>query len=304
MINSEKFLLRFWGVRGSYPVPGPHTLHFGGNTTCFELLLGDYPLIIDAGTGIINLGSHLIAHSMAANGKPIVATILITHTHHDHTQGFPYFAPNFFGSSILTILGPRTFQRGLEEALSHTVMPPNFPIYLQDMPSLRSMHDLKRTEHVLLNPATGEHHIYDPMRQPPPPHAEKLARLRPLKSQAHPSNGVFLYRIAWQGKSIVVASDIEGYRGVDRHLIEFAHGADILIHDAQYSEPDYLNKQGWGHSTPRMACEVAQLANVKQLILTHHDPTYDDAMVAQLEREAQSYFPKTIAAYEGLEIEL
>lgn len=295
--------LRFWGTRGSYPVPGKHTLRFGGNTTCVELQIGAHPLIIDAGTGIIRLGADLVRRSMQSGGRPIIATLLITHTHHDHLQGFPYFAPNFIGSSIINIIGPRTFQQGLEEVISHTVMPPNFPICLQEMPSLRHMRNLRQTEHILIDPENGHFQIYDPYRESISHHPNAV-KVQPMKSLAHPRNGVYFYRIEWHGKVIVFASDTEGYEGVDQRLVEFARDADVLIHDAHFSPQDYLMRQGWGHSTPQMACGVAQMCGAGRLVLVHHNPAYDDEMVAALERDAQQLFPNTIAGHEGLEIEL
>ncbi|NJL35282.1 MAG: MBL fold metallo-hydrolase, partial [Chloroflexaceae bacterium] len=120
----EQFIVRFWGTRGSYPVPGPHTLRYGGNTTCVELQIGQHTLIIDAGTGIINLGYDLLRRSKENGGIPISATILLTHMHHDHTQGFPFFLPAYQGTSTLHILGPRTFDEELEDTLNHAVLPP------------------------------------------------------------------------------------------------------------------------------------------------------------------------------------
>ncbi len=302
-MERERFLLRFWGARGSYPVPGRHTLRYGGNTTCVELLIRDHPVIIDAGTGLIKLGADLIRRTRQAHSPAIVATMLITHTHHDHLQGFPYFAPNFIGSSVVNIFGPRTFRQSLEEVISHTVMPPNFPVCLHEMPSLRYMRDLKISEHILIDPETGTFTIYDPCHDETPSHAERIF-VRLLRNYAHPRTGVYLYRVEWQGKSVVFASDIEGYAGVDQRLVEFARDTDVLIHDAHFSTEDYLQKQGWGHSTPQMACAVAAQCGAKQLVLVHHNPRYDDDTLAALEQEARQHFANTITAYEGLELAL
>jgi ribonuclease BN (tRNA processing enzyme) len=134
--------------------------------------------------------------------------------------------------------------------------------------------------------------------------------IRIHKSYAHPG-GVYVYRITWRGKSIVYATDTEGYVGMDRRLVQFAKGADVLIHDAQYLEAHYRGQlagfpatQGYGHSTATMACEVAFASEVVQLILFHHDPSYSDAMVAGIEATAKAQFGNTQAAYEGLEFDL
>jgi len=130
------------------------------------------------------------------------------------------------------------------------------------------------------------------------------------KSFAHPG-GVYVYRITWRGKSVVYATDTEGYVGTDRKLVQFAKDADVLIHDAQYSEEHYRGQlagfpstQGYGHSTVTMACEVAASARVGQLILFHHDPSYSDAMITSLEATAKAQFNEARAADEGLELVL
>jgi ribonuclease BN (tRNA processing enzyme) len=134
--------------------------------------------------------------------------------------------------------------------------------------------------------------------------------IRIHRSYAHPG-GVYVYRVTWRGRSVVYATDTEGYVGTDRRLAQFAKDADVLIHDAQYLEAHYRGQlagfpatQGYGHSTATMACEVAFASRVRQLILFHHDPSYSDAMVAGMEATAKSQFAEVRAAHEGLEIEL
>jgi ribonuclease BN (tRNA processing enzyme) len=129
-----------------------------------------------------------------------------------------------------------------------------------------------------------------------------------MRSLAHPNGGVFAYRIEMNGKSVVYATDTEGYVGGDQRVIQFAAGCNLLIHDSQYMPGDYMegktNVQGYGHSTVDMAAEVAKKANVGQLALFHFDPQYDDATIFEMEKRAQAIFKNSIAAYEGLEIEL
>lgn len=296
--------VRFWGTRGSYPTPGPGTLHFGGNTTCVEVQAGALTLIIDAGTGIINLGRDLVRRAQASGGAPMAATLLLTHTHHDHTQGLPYFVPAYLGTSNLHIFGPRTFEAELDQTLRHAVLPPSFPISLEELPAVLTVRSLNETEVILYDPPDPtprvRNRFHDPIDAGP-----DTVEVRALRTYAHPRHGALLYRISWRDKALVFASDTEGYVDTDRRLAAFARDADLLIHDAQYSHADYLQgKQGWGHSTPQMACAVAQQCGAKRLVLTHHEPLYDDAMIAVLEREAQQLFPATQAAYEGLEIAL
>jgi ribonuclease BN (tRNA processing enzyme) len=129
--------------------------------------------------------------------------------------------------------------------------------------------------------------------------------VRILYSPAHPRSGVYIYRVEWHGKSVVFASDNEGYVHTNQRLIEFARDTDLLIHDAQYTDEEYIHRrQSFGHSTPEMACAVARACGAKRLVLTHHNPSYDDRQIAEIERAAQTCFPGAVAAYEGLEIEL
>ncbi len=302
--DHDQFLVRFWGSRGSYPVPGPQTVRYGGNTTCVEVQVGRHTLIIDAGTGIINLGYDLMRRARENGGTPINVTLLLTHMHHDHTQGFPFFLPAHIGSSKLNILGPRTFDEDLEETLTHAVLPPNFPVSLHEMPSLKMVRSLHDTEMILIEPDDNRLHIqniYHSHLEPSP----DMVSVRIHRSHAHPRDGVYIYRIEWRGASMVFASDTEGYTGTDQRLVHFARNTDLLIHDAQYTEPDYIaNRQGWGHSTPEMACAVAQQCGAGRLVLCHHEPRYTDDDIAEIECMAQRHFPQTVAAYEGLEIVL
>lgn len=302
-MKSDAFIVRFWGTRGSYPVPGEHVLRYGGNTTCIELQVGPHTVIIDSGSGIINLGHEMVRRSQTT-GSPLVATILLTHMHHDHTQGFPFFAPNFLKTSHINILGPHTFQQSLEDVLQSVVLTPNFSMSLRDMPSLKIIYSLHPTETLLLGQDVYDlriRNIYHDVIEKSP----DIVRVFVHKSYAHPNNGVYVYRVEWCKKSVVFASDTEGYAGTDRRLVNFARNTDLLIHDAQYTTEDYtMKRQGWGHSTPQMACEVARMCEARQLVLFHHDPTYDDEKVARLEQDAKKLFPNTLSAYEGLEIVL
>jgi ribonuclease BN (tRNA processing enzyme) len=126
------------------------------------------------------------------------------------------------------------------------------------------------------------------------------------KSKAHPKNGVMLYRVCYNNKTLVYATDVEEKTGGYPDIIEFARGADLLIHDAQYLEAEYFSRtrprKGWGHSIVQRAAEVAGKAGVKRLVLFHHEPTHDDKTIRQMERIARRIFPQTVAAYEGMEI--
>ncbi len=304
-MTTEKFLVRFRGVRGSYPVPGPSTIQVGGNTSCVEVWAGGHLIIVDAGTGIISLGRDL-ARQYAIDKKPVVATILFSHTHHDHTQGFPFFDPAYFGTSTLYMFGPKNFYEDIEEALTRAMLAPTFPIALDELKSLRIISNIDETEVIILDQGK-EPQIVNIYREEVPT-SPQVVRISSMRSFFHPKGGVTLYRIEWAGKRMVYASDTEGYVGGDMRLVRFSEEADLLIHDAQYTTAEYLTgdvpKQGWGHSTPEMATAVAQAARVKRLALFHHDPLHDDEMLYAIEREAKLAFPNTVLAYEGLTIEL
>ncbi|MFH0794322.1 MAG: MBL fold metallo-hydrolase [bacterium] len=305
----------FWGVRGSHPVPGLHTAKIGGNTSCVEIQANGNTIIIDSGTGIIPLGRDLARRQKESNkkggaGQPIRAVLLISHTHHDHIEGFAFFEPAYIGTSRLHIYGPRAFSTELKEILHQNLLPPYCPVTLDDMYSAKSIQDLMESDEVVLRegaagPIVG--HVY----QAPVEKQRNDVVIRVHKCYAHPHEGVFCYSIEAGGKRMIYASDVEGYIGSDQRLVQFARGADLLIHDAQYTEEVYLGgnsgarvRQGWGHSTVNMAAATAKAAEVKQLALFHHDPEDDDANVLKKEKIAKKIFPNSISAYEGLTLQV
>jgi len=297
---SEKFLVKFWGVRGSYPAPGKNTVRFGGNTSCVEVRAGRHILILDAGTGIIPLGQEL------ARTNQLNATILLSHLHHDHTQGFPFFVPAYIPSTKLHIFGPTT----AAETLDINQSPRTFPIGLNDMNATKEIHSLRETDVLTLDATGVKVNASSSDTSTALSTGPEAVTVKTHRSHAHPG-GVYVYRIEYRGRSLVYATDIEGYVGGDRKLAAFARGADLLIHDAQYSEEHYRGQiaglpstQGYGHSTPQMACELAKAADARELALFHHDPNYADQTVAGLEVRARSVFPNVCAAYEGLVIHI
>jgi ribonuclease BN (tRNA processing enzyme) len=264
-------------------------------------------IILDGGTGIIGLGNDLLRRSRIS-GRPIRAVILFSHTHHDHTQGLPYFKPAYIGESVFYIFGPKFFDQEISEALRRSMLPPNFPLELSELKSLRVVRNLAESDQIWLLPGREEPILRNIFRESPPDGDNNVVRIDVLKSLAHPREGVFSYKISYRGRSMVYATDTEGYRGGDQRLIRFAQGADLLIHDAQYTEAEYLNPdmptQGWGHSTPQMAIEVGRVAGVNQLLFFHHDPCHSDEQLLEIEREAQAVMPQARMAYEGLEVDL
>jgi phosphoribosyl 1,2-cyclic phosphodiesterase len=295
---SEELRVKFWGVRGSYPTPGAGTVKYGGNTASVEVRAGDRTLIFDAGTGIIPLGREL------ARTKRFEIMLLFSHLHHDHTQGFPFFLPAYMPNVRLHIFGPGGTPETLSRVLEHNQSSETFPVSLREMASSKDIQSVRESQIIVWDEA-GVRLVESTVGL-----NDDAVVIRIHRSYAHPG-GVFVYRITWRGKSIVYATDTEGYVGTDRRLAQFAKDADVLIHDAQYLEAHYRGQltgfsstQGYGHSTVTMACEVAFAAEAGQLILFHHDPSYSDAMIGGMEATAKAQFSEARAAYEGLEIVL
>jgi len=299
---SDELIVRFWGVRGSYPTPGKHTVKYGGNTACVEIRAGDRTLILDAGTGIIPLGRELLRESPPR--RPLELMLLFSHLHHDHTQGFPFFVPALLPQTRIHIFGPGTTPETLEHVLEDNQSPQTFPVTLREMASTKIIRSLRDSEAVTWDEDGVK------LNEPGETLKKDAILIRIHRSYAHPG-GVYVYRISWHGTSVVYATDTEGYAGSDRRLTGFAHNADLLIHDAQYTEEHYYGQvagfpstQGYGHSTMNMACEVARAAEVNRLVLFHHEPSYDDAVIAKMENQAHVLFAQSMAAYEGLEIKI
>jgi ribonuclease BN (tRNA processing enzyme) len=286
-------------------MPGPTTVEVGGNTTCFEVRVADHLIIVDAGTGIISLGKEMM-HDYRATREPMRATILITHTHHDHTQGFPFFLPARHAQCKLHIFGPRLLAEDLHDVLARAMAPPVFPLGLEELGSERYIEHIRQGDLIVLADPASPPHRLGPRggREQIPSDAVTVDM---LFSYNHPG-GVLIFRIGHRDRSVVIATDTEGYIGGDRRLVRFAQGADLLIHDAEYDEDEYADqgviRQGWGHSTWRMATDVAVAADVKQLALFHHSPDHDDAFLAAMERRAQAVFPATFLAREGTTVTL
>ena len=305
---SNELKVKFWGVRGSYPTPGAGTIKYGGNTASVEVRAGERTIILDAGTGIIPLGRELARTTPALAGgareRASEIMLLLSHLHHDHTQGFPFFVPAYMPNAKLHIFGPDGTNESMKNVLERNQSSETFPLGLRDMASFKDIQAVRESQ-VIVWDEDGIRVAESIVGL-----SEEAVVIRIHKSYAHPG-GVYVYRITWHGKSVVYATDTEGYVGTDRKLVQFARDADLLIHDAQYLEEHYRGQlvgfpstQGFGHSTVTMACEVALASEAGRLVLFHHDPSYTDEMVAGMEATAQSLFTDSVAAYEGLEIDL
>ena len=296
---TNEMKVRFWGVRGSYPTPGLETVKYGGNTACVEVRAGSRTIILDAGTGIIPLGRELARTKRAGE-----LLLLFSHLHHDHTQGFPFFVPAYMPNAKLHVYGPDGTHQTIKNVLEHNQSSETFPVSLRDMSSSKDIQAVRESQ-VIVWDESGVR-----VAESTSGVGDEAVVVRIHKSYAHPG-GVFVYRITWRGRSVVYATDTEGYVGTDKRLVKFAKDADVLIHDAQYLDEHYWgvlegfpSTQGYGHSTVTMAREVAASASAGRLVLFHHDPAYTDAMLAGMERTAQNLFADAVMACEGLEIDL
>jgi phosphoribosyl 1,2-cyclic phosphodiesterase len=272
---------------------------YGGNTPSVEVQAGNRTIILDAGTGIIPLGRELARTKRAGE-----LLLIFSHLHHDHTQGFPFFVPAYTPNAKLHIYGPDGTHESLKSVLEHNQSSETFPISLRDMSSSKDIQAVRESQVIVWDEAGVR------VAESASGLSDEAVVIRIHKSYAHPG-GVFVYRITWHGRSIVYATDTEGYVGTDKRLVKFAKDADVLIHDSQYLDEHYWGQlegfpatQGYGHSTVTMACEVAASSLTGQLVLFHHDPSYTDDMLAGMERTAKSLFADSVAAHEGLEIVL
>lgn len=309
-LSNSKFVIKFWGVRGSYPVPGPKTVKYGGNTSCVEVRNQNHRIIFDAGTGIIGLGDQILTEhrqDQAPTAPPLVFSILLSHTHHDHIQALPFFQPAYLSQASMYVFGPQLLGYDLRESISETMNARYCPVRLEEMNSHKVIVNIADTDRLLFQNSNKVPRVITARDEMADLHQEDLL-VSIMHSYAHPKDGVFVFKVQNNGHAVVYATDTEGYRGGDARLIKFAQDADVLIHDAQYTTEEYTDtlhsKQGFGHSTIDMACEVAEKANVKQLVLFHHDPRHDDEVMQKVEAHARRLFKNVIAAYEGLEVHL
>jgi phosphoribosyl 1,2-cyclic phosphodiesterase len=255
--------VKFWGTRGTRPTPGKRTLRYGGNTTCLEVRdKHDNLIIIDSGSGIAELGASL------AQDAALQAHLLITHTHLDHIQGFPFFLPAFIPGTHLTIVGPAGSAKSLQAAFADQMDPAYFPVRLDHMPA-----DMEFIER---NP--GETFEVGGLRITP------HLLMHPIPT--------FGYRIDEGATRFAFATDNEiatfaqEQNGTLKDLAEWCRGADLLVHDAQYSREEYKTHAGFGHSTFEEALSLAEQANVHQLAFFHHDPLHSDTEIDALVEEA------------------
>lgn len=306
------FKVKFKGTRGSYPTPRKTHLKYGGNTSCVEVNIKDKLIILDAGTGIIELGENLTReHILSGNSvderEPVSATLILSHIHQDHIQGLPFFSPAFIKTTKLNIYGPDTNKDKLKDTLSTLLFDKGFPVSLEEIQGTINIHSFGQRQ-VLIIKENNENILKNLTDFKKEEVEDEDIIITSYKTTAHPKNGCLCIKISYKDKVLVYATDKECYVGSDKKFIEFAYGCDVLIHDAQYTHQDYISpimpKQGYGHSTFNMAIETAKLAKAKKLYFFHYDPSYDDNILDMLDNDFQNMTVDFDFSKENLEIVL
>ena len=276
--------LKFYGTRGSIPICDAGFQKFGGNTTCLQITFVDMNrvVVIDAGTGLRNLGKDL----RAIGHKQEQIVIGFTHFHWDHIQGFPFFTPAYDRDQKITLLtiGRDQTVTNLREIFEVQMQAEYFPVQLDHMGA----------NFEFLQIADATRHFTNYSDVPITVTAQK---------HQHPG-GAYSFRIERNGKVLVICTDVEHGQDIDLRLVELARGADLLVHDAQYTAEELQNRRGWGHSSFDQAMQVAEMAGVKRLALTHHDPEHYDDFLERIEKLCQERFRNTVLARERMEISI
>jgi len=276
-VKVAKPLITFWGTRGSISTPGRITEKYGGNTPCVTLQYDDIHIILDAGTGIRNLGIE-IGDEILQEGHQDSLHLFLSHTHWDHIQGFPFFNPVFFKDTELTIHGSPHKERFVASILKNQMDAGYFPVSMSDVAADIHMQEI----------------------------SEEIIELGPIvvdwQEQIYHPGGSVRYRLNVDGKKIVYATDVEldlifspdsrdpkkeAYTELYR---EFIQNADLLIADGQYTEQEYLIRNGWGHTSISLLLEVAHQSHVKRLAVFHHDPQHSDKFLDDLWMESRSKY--------------
>jgi phosphoribosyl 1,2-cyclic phosphodiesterase len=270
--------VRFWGVRGSIPCPGPDTIRYGGNTPCIEVRCGSHVLIFDAGSGLRALGNSLVRNNIQG-----ALDIFLTHCHLDHVTGLPFFAPLFLENYEIRIwAGNLLPAENVESVVRKFMSSPLFPVEVEIFRSGIKFCDFR---------------CGDVLR----PYQDVVLKTGAL----HHPDGAIGYRLEYGGRIFVLLSDTEGFPGhKDKELICLAKGADLVVYDATFTEEEIKSRAGWGHSTWNRGIQLVEKAGAKQLCLFHHDPSHDDDFMDALAAEANDARAGTITAREGQIIEL
>ena len=279
--------IRLWGVRGSIPVPGKSTVRYGGNTSCVEVRAEGEIIILDAGTGIRLLGLALDkefgAHSMKL-------TLLITHTHWDHIQGLPFFSPAYNRKNLIRVLGYEGARAGLGKILAGQMETPFFPVSLRELPSHLAIEELKEMEFEI-----GKVKVRSKFAN----HPGICAGYRLFTSSGSvayfpDSEPYELLKMQLASRDGISEQEARDFATAERtKMIEFLQDCDVVILDTQYTDEEYAQHVGWGHSSLSSVVSLALDAEVRQLLLFHHDPNHDDEMIDKMVEEARALVKKS-----------
>jgi phosphoribosyl 1,2-cyclic phosphodiesterase len=276
----KQVFVRYWGVRGTIPTPGPDTIRVGGNTSCVEIRTSDNQLIIiDAGSGILPLGRHLIQ----THPGRIVGNILISHTHWDHIQGFPFFAPVWGRTNRFILFGRKRVGQRLEEIVAGQFLEPYLPFAYKSLPADLIVKEVSDGESLIIGENTRV----------------EVALMN------HPG-GCLGFRIEDNGVVLAYCSDV-GHEPdlLDPAVLKLAHRADLLIHDAHFGSGEEKKlRADWGHSTWTEAAQAAIEAKVRNLSLFHFSPDLSDDAVETILLHTRDIFPRTFLAREGRQLQL
>ncbi|MCL2759717.1 MAG: MBL fold metallo-hydrolase [Treponema sp.] len=274
--------VRFWGVRGSIPCPGHDTVIYGGNTSCLEIRADDRLIIIDLGSGVHPLGEWLLENDLKKYGK-IKAEIFITHTHWDHIMGLPMFNPIYTPGVELRITGPAAGSNdNIKTIIENQFSSQYWPVQTNELAA--------KIEYNQISCNT----------------ADLGGGLTVTGILLNHQVTCLGYKIGYNGKSIVTVYDHEPFQSEEDNekIKQFIKGADIVIHDAQYTQEEYLTHIGWGHSSYNHVIQAASGMGIKKLVLFHHDPSHTDSQLEQIEKSfAGNIQPLIIMAKEGLILE-
>jgi len=272
----NKFKVTFYGTRGSISTPGCHTLKYGGNTPCIYVQFGNDALVLDAGTGIRPLGLDIAAQ--ISEYGPAPQHILLSHTHWDHIQGLPFFAPAYMKGCELLIYGSPQKESFLASILKGQMSNNYFPVKMEDLAATISIREVSNRTITV--------------------GAIKVSIQEQL---CHPG-GSIRFKMEAAGKKIIYATDVELntiFQNPDNsperermanQYREFIHGADLLIADGQYTDEEYKNKSGWGHTSIPLIMQIAREEMVKQLVITHHDPEHSDRFIDELQHQYEPMY--------------
>ncbi len=257
--------ITYFGVRGSCPCSSDRYRRYGGNTSCVLVeVAGELPLIIDLGTGLRALGDHLQAPP-SVTGAPLRANVLLSHLHYDHVLGLPFFSPMRHPDAVVDVYGPAQ-EDGLGETLASMVRPPFFPVHMAQFQGTFRFHELGETDDFAIGAVK-------------------------VKVRSIPHIGRTLgFRLEADDRTLAYLSDHQAppdLRAIEPNVLELCDGADLLLHDAQYTEDEFGALPDWGHSTANYAVQVARESGAKRLALYHHDPAHSDDEIDRMLREAR-----------------